>query len=77
MTTPQQPDADSPDEAEEIEDLLAPAETQQQVAGGKGSGTIRADGPGSFVNLGANDIVNAGTVIAGPKRPRSSAHICR
>jgi hypothetical protein len=34
MTTPQQPDADSPDEAEEIEDLLAPAETQQQVAGG-------------------------------------------
>lgn len=30
----------------------------------EGSGTIRADGPGSFVNLVADDIVNAGTVIA-------------
>jgi hypothetical protein len=37
MTTPQPPDADLQDEVEDlegVEDLQAPAETQQQVAGG-------------------------------------------
>jgi hypothetical protein len=43
MTTPQQPGADPQGEAEVIEDLETPADTQQQVAGGVDKASPKLD----------------------------------